>query len=70
MVKNPPASAGDTRDLGSVSGSGRFPDVENDNLLQHSSWKIPVTEKPGELQSVGLQRIRQDWMTEHNSQRY
>ena len=25
MVKNPPADAGDVRDLGSIPGSGRFP---------------------------------------------
>ena len=25
MVKNPPANAGDTRDTGSIPGSGRFP---------------------------------------------
>ena len=25
MVKNPPADAGDIRDLGSIPGSGRFP---------------------------------------------
>ena len=33
MVKNPPADAGDTRDLGSVSGSGRSPGEGNDNPL-------------------------------------
>ena len=36
MVKNPPANAGDTRDTGSIPGSGRFPGVGNDNLLQYS----------------------------------
>ena len=32
----------------------------------HSSilaWKIPWTEKPGGLQSMGLQRVRHDWVT-------
>ena len=32
----------------------------------HSSilaWKIPWTEKPGELQSMGSQRVRDDWAT-------
>ena len=32
----------------------------------HSSilaWKIPWTEKPGRLQSMGLQRVRHDWAT-------
>ena len=27
------------------------------------AWRIPWTEDPGELQSMGLQRVRQDWMT-------
>ena len=36
MVKTPRANAGDTRDMGSVPGSGRFPGVGNDNLLQYS----------------------------------
>ena len=31
------------------------------------AWKIPWTEEPGGLQSLGLQRVRQDWMTEHIS---
>ena len=29
------------------------------------AWEIPWTEEPGRLQSMGLQRVRQDWMTEH-----
>ena len=35
-VKNLPASAGDTRDMGSIPGWGRFPGVGNDNPLQYS----------------------------------
>ena len=27
------------------------------------AWKIPWTEEPGRLQSMGLQRIRHDWVT-------
>ena len=33
LVKNPPASAGDTRDAGSIPGSGRCPGKGNDNPL-------------------------------------
>ena len=33
MVKNPPASVGDTRDVGSVPGSGRSPEEGHGNLL-------------------------------------
>ena len=36
LVKNPPVSAGDTRDVGSIPGSGRSPGVENGNPFQYS----------------------------------
>ena len=29
------------------------------------AWKIPWTEEPGVLQSVGLQRVGHDRVTEH-----
>ena len=35
-------------------------------MAAHSSivaWKIPWTDEPGELQSMGLQRVRHDWAT-------
>ena len=35
-------------------------------MATHSStlvWKIPGTEKPGRLQSMGLQRVRHDYVT-------
>ena len=36
MVKNLPASAGDTRDTGLIPGLGRSPKVGNGNPLQYS----------------------------------
>ena len=36
MVKNPPANAEDTRDEGSIPGSGRSPGEGKGNLLQYS----------------------------------
>ena len=36
VVKNLPANAGDTRDTGSIHGSGRFPGVGNGTPLQYS----------------------------------
>ena len=36
VVKNPPASARDARDVGSIPGSGRSPGVANGNWLQYS----------------------------------
>ena len=29
------------------------------------AWKIPWTQEPGGLQSMGSQRVGQDWVTEH-----
>ena len=65
VVKNLPANAGDTKDAGLIPGSGRSPGVGNGNPLQHSCWKIPRTEEPGGLLSMGSQRVRHDWATEH-----
>ena len=36
MVKNPPANAGDVRDIGLILGSGRSPGEGNGNPLQYS----------------------------------
>ena len=36
MVKNPPANAGDLRDMGLIPGSGRSPKGGHDNPLQYS----------------------------------
>ena len=59
-VKNPSANAGDIRDVGSIPGLGRSPGGGHGNPLQYSAWKIPWTEEPGRLQSMGLQRIGHD----------
>ena len=36
MLNDSPASAGDTRDVVSVLGLGRSPEVRNENALQYS----------------------------------
>jgi len=36
VVKNPPANAGDTRDMGSTPGPGRCPGVGNGTPLEYS----------------------------------
>ena len=36
LVRNLPANAGDARDMGSITGSGRFLGEENGNLLQYA----------------------------------
>ena len=53
VVKNLPASAGDTRDVGSVPGLGRAPGGGNGNPLQCSCVGNPWTKEPGGPQSVG-----------------
>ena len=55
VVKNPPARAGDTGDVGWIPGSGRSPEDGNGNLFQYSCPGNTVTEEPGELQSMGPQ---------------
>ena len=42
VVKNPPANTGDTRDAGSIPGSGRSPGVGNGNPLQYSCLENSV----------------------------
>ena len=58
VVKNLPANAGDTGGPGSIPG---WEDPLEKEMATHSSilaWRIPWTEKLGELQSMGSQRVR------------
>ena len=60
MVKNLPASAGDARDAASIPG---WRDPLEEEMATHSSilaWKIPWTEEPRGLQSMGSKRVRHD----------
>ena len=53
VIKNLFADAGNIKDPGLIPGSGRFPE---DGMATHSSilaWRIPRTEEPGGLQSMG-----------------
>ena len=51
----------------------QVPSLRQEDPLQkematHSNilaWKIPWTEYPGGLQSMGSQRVRRNWATEH-----
>ena len=62
MVNSPPTNAGDIRVVGSIPGLGRSPGGGHGNPLQYSCWRIPWTEEPGSLQSMGLQRVGHDWI--------
>ena len=57
MVNTLPTNAGDLRDVGLIPGLGRSPGGGYDNPLQYSSWRIPWTEEPGGMQSMGLQGV-------------
>ena len=44
-------------------------DPLEEEMATHSSilaWRIPWTEEPGGLQSMGSQRVRHEWVTEHS----
>ena len=42
VVKNPPASTGDIRDVGSIPGLGRSPGEGNGTPLQYSCLENPM----------------------------
>ena len=56
VMKNLPANAGGTRDVGVIPGSGRSPGGGNDNPLQYSWLGNPMDGEPGRLQSMVSQR--------------
>ena len=56
-------SACNAGDPGLIPGLGRSPGEGNSNLLQHSCLKIPWTDEPDRLESMGSQRVRHDWAT-------
>ena len=71
MVKNPPAMQ-ETQ----VWSLGQEDSLEKGMATQSSilAWRIPWTEEPGRLQSMGLQTVGHDWVTNtfafHMSQYY
>ena len=56
VVKNLPVNAGDASNESLIPGSGRSPGVGNGNPLTILA-KIPWTEEPGGLHSMGSQRV-------------
>ena len=53
MVENPPASAKDLRDTGSIPGSQRSTGGRHGNPVQCSCLEKPMDEEPGGRQSIG-----------------
>ena len=60
MVMNPLATEEYARKVGSIPESGRPPGRGNGTHSSICAWRIPWTEEPGGLQSMGLQRIGRD----------
>ena len=57
MGKESICRGGDSGDAGLIPGSGGPPE---ESIATHSSipaWRIPGTEEPGGLQSIGSQRV-------------
>ena len=60
MVKNVPANVHGT---GSIPSQKYSLEKGTTNHFSILAWKIPWTEKPDGLQSMGSQRVRHDWAT-------
>ena len=58
MVKNLPANAGDIRDVGSISGSGRSPGEGNGNPLQYSCLENPMDRGAWWAIVLGVARVK------------
>ena len=49
-------------DLGSIPGLRRFLEEGNGNPFQHSCLENPMDRGPGGLQSMGSQKVRNDYI--------
>ena len=58
VVKNPPANAGDVRDLGSTPGWGRSPGGGQGNPLQYFCLENPMD---GGAWRATVHRVAQSW---------
>ena len=63
VVKNPPANAGDTRDAGSIPGSGRYPGEGNGNPPQSSCLGNHVDRGAWWTTVCGVTRVGHDLVT-------
>ena len=55
-----------------IPSLGQEDPLEEEMASQSSifAWRIPWTEEPGRLQSMGSQRVRHDLVTEHTHSNY
>ena len=68
VVKNPPTSAGDIRNVSLTPGSGRTPGGGHDNPLQYSCLENPMDTGAWRLQSMGSQS--QTWLKQLSTHGY
>ena len=57
VVKNLPANVRDIRDVGLLPGLGRSLEKGMETHSSILAWRVPWTEEPGRLQSMGSKRI-------------
>ena len=67
VVKNPPANEAGT---GSIPGLRRSPGEGNGKSVQYSCLENPMNRGAWLATSMGSQRVRQDWATEHTCSIY
>ena len=60
VVKNPSANAGDTRDVGSITGSGCSPGEGNGYPLQYSYLENPMNREAWRATVHGVQTVGSD----------
>ena len=65
QIKNPPAMQEMQADMGSSLGGEDSLERSMANPSCILAWKIPWTEEPGGLQSIGSQRVRHDEANGH-----
>ena len=58
VVKNPPANAGDVRDMGSIPRLGRSPGEGHDNPLQYSCLENPMGRRAWQ---ATVHRVEHNW---------
>ena len=68
VVKNPPANAGDVRDIGFIPRLGKSPGVGSGNPLQYSCLKNPMDREAWQTIVHGVAKSRtqlSDWEWAH-----
>ena len=63
-------SACNAGDLGMIPVLGGSPGERNGKPLQYSYLENPMDREPGELQSMGLQRVRHNWATNIHTHKF